>query len=46
MTLAPETLDAIARRLDEAERTRRPIRQLSREHPDMSIEDGYRAQRA
>ena len=46
MTLAPETLDAIARRLDEAERTRRPIRQLSREHPDMSIEDGYRIKRA
>jgi 2-oxo-hept-3-ene-1,7-dioate hydratase len=35
-----------ARRLDEAERTRTPIRQLSLQYPDMTIEDAYAIQRA
>jgi 2-oxo-hept-3-ene-1,7-dioate hydratase len=46
MALDASTLDDIARRLDEAERTRRPIRQLSQQYPEMTIEDGYRVQRA
>jgi 2-oxo-hept-3-ene-1,7-dioate hydratase len=35
-----------ARRLLEAARTREPIRQLSLQYPDMTIEDAYRVQRA
>jgi 2-oxo-hept-3-ene-1,7-dioate hydratase len=35
-----------ARRLDEAERTRVPIRQLSLQYPDMTIEDAYAVQHA
>jgi 2-oxo-hept-3-ene-1,7-dioate hydratase len=35
-----------ARRLDNAERTRTPIRQLSLQYPDMTIEDAYAIQRA
>lgn len=35
-----------ARRLLAAERTRQPIRQLSLQHPDMTVEDAYRVQRA
>ncbi|MCW2918932.1 MAG: hpaH [Actinomycetia bacterium] len=38
-------LDA-ARRLAEAERTRTPIRQLSLQYPEMTIEDAYAVQRA
>jgi 2-oxo-hept-3-ene-1,7-dioate hydratase len=37
--------DAVAR-LDEAERTRVPIRQLSLQYPDMTIEDAYAVQHA
>jgi 2-oxo-hept-3-ene-1,7-dioate hydratase len=37
-------LDA-ASRLDEAERTRTPIRQLSLQYPDMTIDDAYAVQR-
>lgn len=40
------TIDTLAQRLHEAERTRVPIRQPSLEHPDMSIEDAYAVQRA
>ena len=39
-------VDAIAGRLDEAERTRTPIRQLSLDHPEMSVDDAYAVQRA
>lgn len=39
-------LDAIARRLYEAEQARTPIRQLSLDYPDMTIEDAYAVQRA
>lgn len=46
MALDTSTLEDIAARLDEAERTRQPIRQLSQQYPDMTIEDGYRVQRA
>ena len=35
-----------AQRLFEAARTREPIRQLSLQYPDMTIEDAYRVQRA
>lgn len=40
------TVAALARRLDEAERTRAQIDHFSREHPDMAIEDAYAIQRA
>src|ERR1700735_2023994 len=43
---AEDELADIARRLYEAERTRTPIRQLSLEYPDMTIEDAYAVQRA
>ncbi|WP_330255086.1 2-oxo-hepta-3-ene-1,7-dioic acid hydratase [Nocardia sp. NBC_00565] len=39
------TIDDLARRLHEAERTRVPIRQPSLDHPEMSIEDAYAVQR-
>src|SRR5260370_37267036 len=35
-----------ARRLLAAERSREPIRQLSLQYPDMTVEDAYRVQRA
>jgi 2-oxo-hept-3-ene-1,7-dioate hydratase len=35
-----------AKRLDEAEETRTPIRQLSLQYPDMTIDDAYAVQRA
>jgi 2-oxo-hept-3-ene-1,7-dioate hydratase len=35
-----------ARRLDECERTRTQMRQLSLEHPDMTVEDAYAVQKA
>jgi 2-oxo-hept-3-ene-1,7-dioate hydratase len=35
-----------AKRLDEAERTRTPIPQLSLQYPDMTIDDAYAVQRA
>lgn len=35
-----------AARLDHAEETRTPIRQLSRQYPDMTLGDAYRVQRA
>jgi 2-oxo-hept-3-ene-1,7-dioate hydratase len=40
------TVDRLAHRLDEAEKTRKQIRQFSLEHPGMTIEDGYAVQRA
>jgi 2-oxo-hept-3-ene-1,7-dioate hydratase len=46
MALDAATLADIALRLDEAERVRRPIRQLTQQFPDITIEDGYRVQRA
>jgi 2-oxo-hept-3-ene-1,7-dioate hydratase len=46
MTLSPDTHAALARRLYEARRLRTPLRHFSREHPGMSIADGYAIQRA
>jgi 2-oxo-hept-3-ene-1,7-dioate hydratase len=37
---------AAAERLDEAERSRRQIRQISLDHPDMSMDDAYAIQHA
>ncbi|OZI77668.1 2-oxo-hept-4-ene-1,7-dioate hydratase [Bordetella genomosp. 12] len=45
MALNALTVDAIAHRLHEAERTRTQIRQISLDHPDMDIADGYAIQR-
>jgi 2-oxo-hept-3-ene-1,7-dioate hydratase len=45
MILTPGQLKDAARRLDESERTRKQMRQLSREHPGMTIEDAYAVQR-
>jgi 2-oxo-hept-3-ene-1,7-dioate hydratase len=39
-------IEDAARRLDEAERTRTPIRQLSLQYPQMTVEDAYAVQRA
>ncbi|MHB8465745.1 MAG: 2-oxo-hept-4-ene-1,7-dioate hydratase [Acidimicrobiales bacterium] len=39
-------IEDAAKRLDEAEESRVPIRQLSLEHPDMTIDDAYNVQRA
>lgn len=44
--LSGDEIAAAARRLHEAERTRTPIRQLSLDHPAMSIADGYAIQKA
>jgi 2-oxo-hept-3-ene-1,7-dioate hydratase len=40
------TITDLAVRLDEAERTRVPIRQLSLAHPEMTVDDAYAVQRA
>jgi len=44
--LKPDQIDAIARQLDAAERTRVQIGHLSMAYPGMTIEDGYAVQRA
>jgi 2-oxo-hept-3-ene-1,7-dioate hydratase len=44
--LDQSAIEAAARRLDEAERTRRQIRAISVEHPEATIEDAYRIQEA
>jgi 2-oxo-hept-3-ene-1,7-dioate hydratase len=46
VTLDEAAVADAARRLDEAERTRVPIRQLSLQYPDMTIEDAYAVQHA
>lgn len=43
--LAPELLGTLARRLYEARRARVQLRHFSKEHPQMTIEDGYAIQR-
>lgn len=40
-----KAIERCAQRLDEAERTRQQIRQISLDHPDITIEDGYAIQR-
>jgi 2-oxo-hept-3-ene-1,7-dioate hydratase len=42
----PPEIDDIARRLYAAEQTRTPIRQLSLDYPEMTIEDAYAVQRS
>jgi 2-oxo-hept-3-ene-1,7-dioate hydratase len=44
--LDDEAIDAAVRSLDAAERNRQPIRQLSLQHPEMTLEDAYAVQRA
>lgn len=44
--MTPDQVTAAARRLDEAERTRKQIRMLSLEHPDMDMSDAYAVQKA
>jgi 2-oxo-hept-3-ene-1,7-dioate hydratase len=45
-TLTAEQIADIADRLGEAERTRTPIRQISLQHPEMTVEDAYAVQHA
>jgi 2-oxo-hept-3-ene-1,7-dioate hydratase len=44
--LDEEAVRDAARRLDQAETARQPIRQLSLQYPDMGVEDAYAVQRA
>ena len=44
--MTPEQHRAAALRLDEAERTRRQIRMISLQHPDMTMADAYAVQGA
>lgn len=43
--LDPDAIDEAARRLDAAKRSRTPIRLLSLDHPDITIEDAYAIQK-
>ncbi|MFT3666083.1 2-oxo-hept-4-ene-1,7-dioate hydratase [Piscinibacter sp.] len=43
--LDPQTITTLARRLYDARKTRTPLRHFSREHPGMTIADGYAIQR-
>ena len=44
--LAREAIDALARSLYEARKSRTPLRQFSAQHPGMTIDDGYAIQQA
>ncbi|RZS57983.1 2-oxo-hept-4-ene-1,7-dioate hydratase [Sphaerotilus mobilis] len=44
--LAPDLIEELAQQLSQARRTRTPLRQFSRQYPEMTIEDGYAIQRA
>jgi 2-oxo-hept-3-ene-1,7-dioate hydratase len=44
--LDPATIDAVAKRLYDARKSRTPQRHVSRDHPGMTIDDGYAIQRA
>ncbi|MBL8351840.1 MAG: 2-oxo-hepta-3-ene-1,7-dioic acid hydratase [Burkholderiaceae bacterium] len=44
--LSPDTIAALARQLYDARKNRTPLRQFSKQHPEMTIEDGYAIQRA
>src|SRR5882757_4070128 len=46
MPLSNEEIRIAAERLDRAEKTRKQIRQLSLDHPDITIEDAYAIQKA
>ena len=43
--LSPDTITALARQLYEARQTRTPLRHFSKQHPEMTIDDGYAIQR-
>ena len=44
--LSQDTIQAAALRLHQAEKTRQPVRQISLDHPEITIEDAYAIQRA
>ncbi|MBS0392614.1 MAG: 2-oxo-hepta-3-ene-1,7-dioic acid hydratase [Proteobacteria bacterium] len=44
--LSPDLIAAAAQRLHQAEKQRQPTRQVSLDHPEMTIEDAYAIQRA
>jgi 2-oxo-hept-3-ene-1,7-dioate hydratase len=44
--LPPEVIQNLSERLDNAERTREPMRHFTLEYPEMTIEDGYAVQAA
>ena len=44
--LPPDTIATLARQLYQARKTRTQLRHFSRDHPQMTIEDGYAIQRA
>src|SRR5947207_7483930 len=46
MALSKEDIRTAADRLDRAEKTRKQIRQISLEHPDITIEEAYTVQKA
>jgi 2-oxo-hept-3-ene-1,7-dioate hydratase len=46
MALSSDDIRSAAERLDQAEKTRTQIRQLSLEHPGITIEDAYAIQKA
>jgi len=46
VSLSPETVKTLAARIHRAEQERKQIRQLSLEHPGITIEDAYAIQRA
>ena len=46
MALSRDDIRSAAERLDRAEKTRTQIRQLSLEHPGITIEDAYAIQKA
>src|SRR5882762_4600532 len=46
MALSPDQIRIAAERLDQAEKTKQQIRQISRDHPGITIEDAYAIQKA
>src|ERR1700722_15665262 len=46
MALSKDDIRIAAERLDQAEKTRQQIRQISLDHPDITIEDSYAIQKA
>src|SRR5436309_1767252 len=44
--LGSDTVNALAHQLHQAEKTHAQMRHLSRQHPEMTIDDGYAIQRA
>ena len=44
--LSPDTITSLARQLYDARKTRTPLRHFSKQHPAMTIDDGYAIQRA